>query len=171
LIPFFWAPGWNSIQAVNKFQTEGGGPLRGGDPGIRLIEPSSQPGWQYYSAVSRAFKSRPGEWLLVPIFHIFGSEELSRNAQSISQLVPRAYLALNPAEAAQLGVSTGEQIKVAVEDSLFELEVALRADLPRGVAGLPAGLLPVVGIMLPAFGKLSPVLVELSASGAARGAV
>ncbi|MCU1225222.1 MAG: nuoG [Edaphobacter sp.] len=171
LIPFFWAPGWNSIQAVNKFQTEVGGPLRGGDPGIRLIEPSSQPGWQYYSAVPRAFKSRPGEWLLVPIFHIFGSEELSRNAQSISQLVPRAYLALNPAEAAQLGVSTGEQIKVAVEDSLFELEVALRADLPRGVAGLPAGLLPVVGIMLPAFGKLSPVLVELSASGAARGAV
>jgi NADH-quinone oxidoreductase subunit G len=171
LIPFFWAPGWNSIQAVNKFQTEVGGPLRGGDPGIRLIEPSSQPGWQYCSTVPTAFKSKPGEWLLVPIFHIFGSEELGRHAQSISQLVPRPYLALNPAEASQLGVNAGEQIKVAVEDSLFELEVVLRADLPRGVAGLPARLPPVEGIVLPAFGKLSPILTELSASGAARGAV
>ena len=25
LIPFFWAPGWNSVQAVNKFQNEIGG--------------------------------------------------------------------------------------------------------------------------------------------------
>jgi NADH-quinone oxidoreductase subunit G len=171
LIPFFWAPGWNSIQAVNKFQTEVGGPLRGGDPGIRLIEPSSQPGWQYCSTVPAAFKSKPGEWLLVPIFHIFGSEELGRHAQSISQLVPRPYLALNPAEASQFGVNAGEQIKVAVEDSLFELEVVLRADLPRGVAGLPARLPPVEGIVLPAFGKLSPILTELSAGGAARGAV
>ena len=29
LITLFWSPGWNSIQAVNKFQSEIGGPLRG----------------------------------------------------------------------------------------------------------------------------------------------
>ncbi len=40
LIPRFWAPGWNSIQALNKFQDEVGGPLSGGDPGERLIEPA-----------------------------------------------------------------------------------------------------------------------------------
>ena len=28
-----WAPGWNSVQAITKFQEEIGGPLRGGDPG------------------------------------------------------------------------------------------------------------------------------------------
>jgi NADH-quinone oxidoreductase subunit G len=171
LIPFFWAPGWNSIQAVNKFQSEVGGPLRGGDPGIRLIEPSSQPGWQYYSKVPAPFKARPGEWLLVPIFHLFGSEELSRQAQSISQLTPRPYLALNPAEASQLGVKAGEQIRVTVQDCLFELDLVLRADLPRGVAGVPAGLPTLEGLMLPAFGKLSPTLVELSASGVSRGVV
>jgi NADH-quinone oxidoreductase subunit G len=136
-----------------------------------LIEPSSQPGWQYYSKVPAPFKARPGEWLLVPIFHLFGSEELSRQAQSISQLTPRPYLALNPAEASQLGMKAGEQIRVTVQDSLFELELVLRADLPRGVAGVPAGLPPLEGLMLPAFGKLSPTLVELSASGAARGVV
>ena len=42
LIPRFWAPGWNSVQSLNKFQQEVGGHLRGGDPGMRLIEPHPQ---------------------------------------------------------------------------------------------------------------------------------
>jgi NADH-quinone oxidoreductase subunit G len=167
LIPFFWAPGWNSVQAVNKFQSEVGGPLRGGDPGIRLIEPSSAQSWQYHSTVPEAFRPRPNEWLLIPIFHIFGSEELSRHAQGLSQLVPRPYVALHPVEAALLEVKAGERIKVAVESYLFELEVMLRADLPRGVAGLPAGLPPMEGLALPAIGKLVPAKTESSARGAA----
>jgi NADH-quinone oxidoreductase subunit G len=166
LIPFFWAPGWNSIQAVNKFQSEVGGPLRGGDPGVRLIEQSQESGWQYFSAIPSQFKARPGEWLLVPIFHIFGSEELSRHAQGIAQLLARPYVALNPVEASLLGATAGEQIRVAVEGALLELEVTLRADLPRGVAGLPTGLPPLDGVMLPAFCKLAPTGAELSARGA-----
>ena len=42
LIPRFWAPGWNSVQALTRFQEEVNGPLRGGDPGRRLIEPSER---------------------------------------------------------------------------------------------------------------------------------
>jgi NADH-quinone oxidoreductase subunit G len=37
LIPRYWSPGWNSVQALNKFQQEVGGLLKGGDPGIRLM--------------------------------------------------------------------------------------------------------------------------------------
>ena len=33
LLAHDWAPHWNSVQALNKFQEEIGGPLRGGDPG------------------------------------------------------------------------------------------------------------------------------------------
>jgi NADH-quinone oxidoreductase subunit G len=40
LITHFWAPSWNSVQSVNKFQSEVGGELRDGDPGIRLVEPN-----------------------------------------------------------------------------------------------------------------------------------
>jgi NADH-quinone oxidoreductase subunit G len=162
LIPFFWAPGWNSVQAANKFQSQVGGPLRGGDPGIRLIEPSPEPGWQYCSTVPAAFRPQPDEWLLVPIYHIFGSEELSRHAQGVAQLTPLPYVALNPVEASLSGVSAGEQIKVSIEGSLFELEVILRADLPRGLAGLPTGLSPVGGITLPVFCTPAPILTEPS---------
>lgn len=166
LIPFFWAPGWNSIQSVNKFQSEVGGSLRGGDPGVRLIEPSQESGWQYFSEIPAQFKARPGEWLLIPIFHIFGSEELSRHAPGIAQLLPPPYVALNSCEASQLGVKTGDLMKVVLEDAALALEVALRDDLPSGVAGLPAGLPPLEGVGLPAFLKLAPTGAEVSARGA-----
>jgi NADH-quinone oxidoreductase subunit G len=162
LRPFFWAPGWNSIQATNKFQSEVGGPLRGGDPGIRLIEPLSEPDLKYYSMVPTAFHPRPNEWLLFPIFHIFGSEELSSYAQGIAQLAPAPYVALNPIDASLSGVNAGERVKISLENSEFILEVVVRADLPRGVAGIPAGLSQAEGMILPAFCSLSPVLTEPS---------
>jgi len=43
LISRYWSPGWNSVQALNKFQQEVGGPLNGGDAGKRLIEPVTLP--------------------------------------------------------------------------------------------------------------------------------
>jgi NADH-quinone oxidoreductase subunit G len=167
LLPFFWAPGWNSIQSVNKFQSEIGGHLRGGDPGVRLIEPSPQPTWQYFSAIPAVQNAGPDEWLLIPIFHIFGSEELSIQAHGISQLVPRPYIALHPVDASRLGVNAGEEIKVTGGDSSFELEVSLRSDLPRGVAGVPAGLVPIEAMTSPVFARLTPAKVESSAGGAA----
>ena len=54
LIPRFWAPGWNSVQALNKFQDEVGGPLRGGDPGERLIEPTQGKKLAYFKMYRRA---------------------------------------------------------------------------------------------------------------------
>jgi len=166
LNPFFWSPGWNSIQATNKFQTEVGGPLRGGDPGIRLIEASLQSDRKYFSNISAAFQAHAGEWLVVPIFHIFGSEELSRWAPGIAQLAPSPYVALNPEEASRSGVSAGQLIKVTIGGTLFDLQVLLRVDLPCGVAGLPAGVLPRGITTLPAFCSLVPSLTE-SCRGAA----
>lgn len=167
LLPFFWTPGWNSIQSVNKFQTEIGGHLRGGDPGVRLIELSQESTWQYFSAIPAAQNTNPDEWLLTPIYHIFGSEELSSHANGISQLVPRPYVALRSEDASRLGVNAGERINVTVADSSFELEVALRDDLPRGTAGLPVGLLPVETMPSPVFAKLTPVNVASPAGGVA----
>ena len=88
LIPRFWAPGWNSVQAVNKFQDEVGGPLRGGDPGRRLIEPSAGTPPPYFDRVPPAFEPHADEWLSVPLHHIFGSEELSVLAPGIAERMP-----------------------------------------------------------------------------------
>jgi NADH-quinone oxidoreductase subunit G len=157
LIPFFWSPGWNSIQSVNQFQREIGGPLRGGDPGVRLIEPTPQVSWRYFSGIPSAFRLEVGRWLFVPCFHIFGSEELSRRAPAISELVPRAYIGLNTTDAALLGIKPGEPVKVSIGKAVYELEAALRPDVPRGVALMPAGIPPVDGASMPAQGQVTPV--------------
>src|ERR1700685_513613 len=139
LIPFFWAPGWNSIQSVNKFQSEIGGHLRGGDPGIRLIEPGRQPITS--SQTPPAFQPEAGDWLILPAFHIFGSEELSLQAPGIAELAPRPYIALNPADAEQLNAGNGDLIKVNLGNSSYHLEASLRSDVPRGIAPIPAAIL------------------------------
>jgi NADH-quinone oxidoreductase subunit G len=141
LIPFFWAPAWNSIQAVNKFQSEVGGPLRGGDPGVRLIEAAGGAAVVFFAEVPSPFEARPGEWLLVPIYHIFGSEELSRWAPGVAELSPEPYVALNPRDASALG---GE-----VECLGARLPVRPAPDLPAGIAGVPAGLAPFLGFDFP----------------------
>ncbi|HEY7393144.1 MAG TPA: NADH-quinone oxidoreductase subunit NuoG [Bryobacteraceae bacterium] len=140
LIPFFWSPGWNSYQAVNKFQEEIAGPLRGGDAGVRLIEPSRQAA-TYYADIPSAFAPHPGEWLIVPIFHVFGSEELSCHAPGVAELAPQPYVALNPADAAQFG----QQVECLGQ----RVPVKLAPDLPVGTAGVPAGIPPFCGLDLP----------------------
>lgn len=155
MLPFFWAPGWNSIQSVNKFQSEIGGHLRGGDPGVRLIEPSSRPAAIYSASATAAPPAQPGDWLILPAFHIFGSEELSSRAPAIAQLAPSRYIAINPADAAHLNAGLGGLLMVTIGGSSLELEPVLRNDVPRGVGLVPAGIVPAYA--LPARAQLTPV--------------
>jgi len=150
LIPFFWSPSWNSIQAVNTYQNEVGGPLKGGDAGVRILEPARANGQSYFGTIPAAFEPREEEWLLVPMFHIFGSDELSLSAPGIAELVPKPYVALNTD-----GFAEGAEVEVSCAGGTFRLPVRRRPDLPRGVAALSTGLPPVVGVTLPAWGRIA----------------
>ncbi|MDD5330605.1 MAG: NADH-quinone oxidoreductase subunit NuoG [Sulfuricella sp.] len=152
LIPVYWAPSWNSVQALNRFQDEVGGPLRGGDPGVRLIEPGAD--WIWFSEIPAAFQRRADEWLIVPLYHIFGSEELSPQAPAVAERCPRPYLAMNPADADALGLKAGDQADLRLPEGALRLPVELRGDIAPGMAGLPAGLEGTAGIGLPGWGKI-----------------
>jgi NADH-quinone oxidoreductase subunit G len=143
LIPFFWSPGWNSIQSVNTYQKEVGGPLRGGDAGIRILEPAPTGGQAYFSAIPAAFEPREGEWLLVPIHQIFGSDELSLSAPGIAELASGPHVAMNTDAFAE-----GMEVQVICSGRTSRLPVRIRPELPRGVAGI-------AGIRLPAWGKIA----------------
>ena len=147
LIPFFWTPAWNSYQAVNKFQEEIAGPLRGGSAGVRLIEPGA--GYGFFADLPAPFEPRQGEWLLVPRDHIFGSEELSREAPGIAKLAPEPYVGLNPQDAAGFG----PEVEVAGR----RLPVAPQPDLPQGVAAIPAGFAAFEGWDLPQWSRISRI--------------
>ncbi|MEJ2039202.1 MAG: molybdopterin-dependent oxidoreductase [Desulfosarcinaceae bacterium] len=143
LISRLWAPGWNSEQALNKFQSEIGGPLRGGDPGLRLIEPTEADSGRYFEMPPPSEGRKEGQFLLVPVHHIFGSEALSMAAPAIAGRAPRPYLALNPENAP---AAEGEQVRLQMGARTLELAVKLVQGLPQGLAGLPSGIpgLPVV---------------------------
>ena len=150
LQPFFWSPGWNSIQAVNKFQSEIGDALRGGDPGVRLFEPSQK--GVYFTSIPAAFARREAEWLIVPIEHIFGADELSFQSPADPSLAAAPYLALNAADAASLHMPelAGElEIEIRRRQAPSAREGA--AGSARGIAGIPAGLTPACGAVLPAW--------------------
>ncbi len=141
LIPYAWAPGWNSPQSWNKFQQEVGGHLQGGDPGIRLIEPAAgRTAARYDDGIPNPFVPRPAEWRALPLAHIFGSEELSARAAPLASLIPSAYVALHPADAALLEAPENSILEVSLPGETVSLPLRRRSDLPRGTVGLAVGV-------------------------------
>ena len=134
LLPFVWTPGWNSNQGVFKFETAVGGPLRGGTAGARLFEPGAG---VTATAAFAPFAAQPGTWQLVPRQRIFGSDELSALSPGICELVQPGYLELCAADAASLGVGSGDGVTVG--DDLATLEVRVNDTLVPGCAGYAEG--------------------------------
>jgi NADH-quinone oxidoreductase subunit G len=154
LLPRFWAPGWNSVQSVNKFQNEVGGALRGDDPGLRLLAPDGMDEQAYSRDIPPAFESREGQWLAVPLYHVFGSEELSGLAPGVAALSPQPYAAVNPGDNEKNVFGEGQTACIGLRDRELQLPLKYDHSLPPGVAGLPAGLRGLEGITLPAWGSI-----------------
>lgn len=145
----FWAPGWNSVQSVSKYQLEVGGKLRGGDPGIRLIEPSGKSEYVYFRDIPSQFAPKKDMLLAVPICHIFGSEELSSEAIELSKLIPEAYIALNKSEAKRLNAEDGVLVKIIMNNETYSLKLKIFEELPDGCAGIPFELEGTKAMVLP----------------------
>ncbi len=160
LLPYVWSPGWNSNQSLHRFQSEVGGPLRGGTAGVRLLQPGgtspgvtspggtspggTSPGGTspartapLTASAAAAEQGASGDFELVPRYRIFGSDELSVLSPGIAELVLPAYIELNSAAAAELGVADGDGVTVG--DGLATLEVRIEDSLAPGCAGYAAG--------------------------------
>ncbi|MBX9755837.1 MAG: NADH-quinone oxidoreductase subunit NuoG, partial [Pseudomonadaceae bacterium] len=155
-VPFAWAPGWNSPQAWNKFQDEVGGHLRAGDPGTRLIEPKGD-GLTWFSNVPGPFAPAAGHWQVVPLYHLFGSEETSARAEPIQARIPQAYVAMAKAEADKLGVNDGAMLSLKIGEASLRLPLVIDDNLSLGVIGLPGGLNGIPSVL---FGKFAHSLQE-----------
>jgi NADH-quinone oxidoreductase subunit G len=154
LVQRFWYPAWNSVQAVNKFQTEVGGPLRGGNPGRRLIEPAGKEEPLYFEGIPGAFGPRENEVFIVPLYHVFGSEELSILSQGIAERAPGPYLAMNPEDAERHLLEEGRGVEITISEVICILPVVKNASLPMGIAGFPVGLPGLKKVALPAWGRI-----------------
>jgi NADH-quinone oxidoreductase subunit G len=140
LIPYYWAPYWKSVQAVNKYQVRVGGPIRGLSAGRRLIEPSEHLKKEYFYEIPDEFKMRDGMLLIVPSYHIFGSEELSSKSPSISELTTVPFIAINPGQVNDIKLNDKGTVEVAFPNISYCLSVKVNPSVPKGLALVPMGL-------------------------------
>ena len=137
IIPFFWSPGWNSAQSINKFQIEVGGSLHDGDPGLRLIEPSGKNSIGYYKKIPVSDSKLKDKWMLIPVYHTFGSEPLSLMSQSVAERAPEPYISVSSADAGKLSVKNGHTLNIKTDNLNLSLPCKIDDTLAEGTAGLP----------------------------------
>jgi NADH-quinone oxidoreductase subunit G len=151
LITRYWKPHWNSVQALNKFQQEVDGPLRGGPPGVRLLVQSPDGEAPYFEEIPAAFVAREGEWLAVPCHHVFGSEPLSMRSPGVQQLAPQPYVRMNPRDVEMSEVKGYDRITLAIAGTEYSGAIHLDDRIPNGVVGVPIGLPEMPALDLPAW--------------------
>lgn len=138
LTPFAWSPGWNSPSSWNKFQDEVGGHLKGGDSGVRLIEPVQTSG--YATAIPSASPVDGAALRIAPLHHIFGSDELTARAEVMQERIPAAHVVLSPTDAGRLDLAEGHEASIRIDGVETRLPVRIDATLAQGLVGIPAGL-------------------------------
>ncbi|HCK31349.1 MAG TPA: NADH-quinone oxidoreductase subunit G, partial [Acinetobacter ursingii] len=148
LVPFAWAPGWNSPQSWNKYQDEVGGHLKGGDSGIRLFDRLPKRPARSFVAPS-AITMNSESFRLVPMHHIFASGEFTIKTPAMQSRIPTAAFALGEQDATRLNLKDGERLSVQAGETTVSLPVQVIEYLPTGYIGYPIGLAPTVSLAEP----------------------
>ncbi|WP_020412200.1 NADH-quinone oxidoreductase subunit NuoG [Microbulbifer variabilis] len=145
-----WSPGWNSNQSIFKFQEEVGGERRGGPSGIRIERPQRvMPEWPAPSTPPEV-AADPSHVQMLPLYRLFGSEELSNQAMGISEVIEAPFVMVNHIDAKAFDIHQRELIELETSCGTYRAEVRISPTIPSGTVGIPYGL--------PDFETLSPLL-------------
>ena len=128
-----WAPGWNSNQALFKFQDHTGGPLRSATHGERLLATGSTRDWY----VAETGKNGGSGFSVFPLYQLFGSEELTAHSDAIQAKATGAYIALNPADVQKLGLTSTDGVQLQHNGAL---PFVTRNSVQPGTVGVSVGL-------------------------------
>jgi NADH-quinone oxidoreductase subunit G len=138
-----WSPGWNSNQSIQKFQDEAGGAIKGGSSGVRLIESGQSLGDglnAHTRSVPTAFHPSDTESLLIPVYRVFGSDELSSQAPAIAEMSGDAQFVISSESAAKLEVVDGDGVSANINGVEVTLEACVDPSLAEGCVGFTTGM-------------------------------
>jgi NADH-quinone oxidoreductase subunit G len=139
---------------MNFYLDEPNGSLKGGDPGIRLIEPSETSRLHFYDPPEMSFKPREGEFYFVPVYRIFGSEELSSASPAAGSRIENPFILLNRGDCEKIHVKENELIRVNITGNTLEARIRTDHGIPDGIAGLSIGLPGMSYFKLPGWGNV-----------------
>jgi NADH-quinone oxidoreductase subunit G len=160
LIPYYWSPGWNSPQAASKYMEEPDGRLKGTEPGVKLFMKHTHKEFNYGVDIPEPFSFRKEELFFIPVYRIFGSEELSSVAQAISEMIPEPYVLLNKNEANRLKLIEQESYKFEIGQVTVQAGIRIDDHVPDGVAGLSYQLPGMTQIDFPVWGKRTGIRTD-----------
>lgn len=153
LVPFYWTPGWNSVQAMYNYLDEPDASMKGGDPGVRLIEPSGGSKNIYFNQAKGITEVQKDEWLIVPVYKIFGSDELSSVSSSILQRIQEPFVLMNQKDADMITLNDGDYVQLEILKISLRVKVKIENSFVTGLTGLSVNLPGMPFIDIPGFGK------------------
>jgi len=112
--------------------------LRAGDPGTRLLEANGDA--LPWFAAPAAFMASAKSWKIVPLHHLFGSDETSAAAAPIQTRIPEPYVAIGTEAADRLVLKDGALLNLQIDGLNLRLPVRIDQQLADGLLGLPVGL-------------------------------
>ena len=152
LVPFYWTPGWNSVQAMYNYLDEPDGSMKGDDPGIRLFEPVEGAN-SYFSPGLLKDKAKEDKWIIFPVYQIFGSDELSSVSSSIIQRINEPFVIMNQADADIISATDGEYSQLEILQNKLKVKIKIDNKIVRGFAGLSANLPGMPFVNMPCRGE------------------
>jgi NADH-quinone oxidoreductase subunit G len=149
-----WWPGWNSSNGLHKFgeELEALGPAAAS--GVRVLDDAPGPELPALAAPPR-FAPKDGDFVLVALHHIYGSEQLSMYTPGIRERAPGPYVGLNAEDAERLEAREGDLLELWLPWMDTRAPLHIVPSLVTGTAGLPVGLPGLPYISLPARVRLS----------------
>ena len=141
-IPYSWSPGWNSNQAIFKFQSEVDGDLLGHSSGKRLFEVPAEPDLEIDKEFSFDINvAEPSNNTGLRAFaapDVFGSDEQSCRSWPVAKRASDPYVLLNPTDVEAIGVAEGGGVS---SDSLpCTHKVIVDEKVKAGTVGVSVGL-------------------------------
>jgi NADH-quinone oxidoreductase subunit G len=151
------------VQAMNFYLDAANGSMKGGDPGIRLFETSAVKHVSFFPPAAAPFSPVAGEWMVVPVNQIFGSEELSARGPAIAARIPHPFVIINSRDAAAGGSLENDMITLDFKNHTIEAALKVDDSVPTGIAGLSAGLPGMPFLDLPVAARLITKKSEVNA--------
>jgi NADH-quinone oxidoreductase subunit G len=153
LVPFYWTPGWNSVQAMYNYLDEPDASMKGGDPGVRLLEPVEGSKNIFFKPETRIIEVLKDEWLIISVYQIFGSDELSSVSPSMLERIPEPFVVMNQKDADILTLRDGDSVQLETIKIKLKVKVKIENSLVQGLAGLSVNLPGMPFVDVPCSGK------------------
>ncbi len=106
-----------------NYLDEPDGSLKGGDPGIRLIEPVTKGDSNYFEWKDHNADVKKDECQIVPVYQIFGSDELSSVSPSVMQRIQEPFVLINQKDAEKIPVNDGDYVQLEISDIKIKVKV------------------------------------------------